>query len=74
MVHGELGRKPWHKVITEARLTKKFTTDEEGTVLLLPRMLVEKSLEVERRRFYVLSADIEAEVVRDTRWLHRLEK
>ena len=41
-------------VITETRLTKKVIADEEGTVLLLPRMLVEKSLQVERRRFYVL--------------------
>ena len=51
---------PWHMVITETRLTKKVIADEEGAGLQLPRMLVEKSLEVERRRFYVSSADIEA--------------
>ena len=39
---------PWHMVITETRLTKKVIADEEGTGLLLPRMVVEKSLEVER--------------------------
>ena len=51
---------PWHMMITETRLTKKVIADEEGAGLLLPRIVVEKSLEVERRRFYVLSADIEA--------------
>ena len=49
---------PWH-MITETRLTKKVIADKEGVGLLLPRKLVEKSLEVERRRLYVLSADIE---------------
>ena len=49
-----------HTAIAETRLTKKFITDEEGTDLLLPRMLVEKSPDVERGRFYVLFADIEA--------------
>ena len=49
-----------HTVITEIRLTKKFITDEGGAGPLLPRMLVEKLPEVERRRLYVLSADIEA--------------
>ena len=42
------------------KLTKKSTTDEEGMDLLLPRMLVEKSPEVQRGRFYFLYADIEA--------------
>ena len=51
---------PWHTVITETRLTKKFITDEEGALLLLPRMLVEKPPEVERGRLYVVSADVEA--------------
>ena len=51
---------PWHTVITETRLTKKFITDEEGAGILLPRMLVEKPPEVERRRLYVFSANIEA--------------
>ena len=41
-------------------MTKKFIKDEEGTDLLLPRMLVKKLLEIERGRFYVLSVDIEA--------------
>ena len=51
---------PLHTLIAETRLTKKFITDEEGTDLLLSRMLVKKLLEVECRKFYVLSANIEA--------------
>ena len=51
---------PWHTVITETRLTKKVIADEEGAGLPLPRIVAEKALEVERRRFYVLSADMEA--------------
>ena len=47
-------------VIPELKLTKKVTTDEEGTVFKLPRIVVEKRREVERRRFYVLSTDVEA--------------
>ena len=47
-------------VITDTRLTKKVIADEDGMGLLLPRILVENSQEVERRRFYVLFADIEA--------------
>ena len=47
-----------HMVITETRLTKKFITDEEGAGLLSPRIVAEKSPVVERRRFYVLFADI----------------
>ena len=50
---------PWHMVITETRLMKKFITDEKGVGLLLPRMLVEKSLEVGHRKLYVFFADIE---------------
>ena len=42
------------------KLTKKFIKDEDGTDLLLPRMVVEKLPQVERGRFYVLFADIEA--------------
>ena len=49
-----------HTAIAETNLTKKFITDYEGTDLLLPRMLVEKSPEVERGRFYVLFVDVEA--------------
>ena len=57
---------PWpmlirsHMVITEIILTKKFITDEEGAGLLLPKIVAEKPPEVERRRFHVLSANIEA--------------
>ena len=51
---------PWHRRIAETRLMKKFITDEEGTDLLLPRILVRKSLEVERGGFYIQFADIEA--------------
>ena len=47
-------------VITETRLTKKFITDEEGAGFLSSRIVAEKPPEVERRRLYVLSADIEA--------------
>ena len=47
-------------VLTETRLTKKFITDEGGAGLLLPRTVTEKPPEVERRRFSVLSADVEA--------------
>ena len=57
---------PWpmligaHMVITEIKMTKKFVTDKEVMDLLLPKIVAEKPPEVERRRFYVLSADIEA--------------
>ena len=47
-------------VITETRFTKKLITDEEGAGLLLPRIGADKPPEVERRRFYVLSANVEA--------------
>ena len=50
----------WQMVITETRLTKKFITDEEGAGLLLPRIGTDKPPEVERIRFYVLSANVEA--------------
>ena len=43
-------------VITETRLRKNVIADEEGEGLQLQGLLVEKSLEVEHRRFYVLSA------------------
>ena len=42
----------WHMVNTETRLTKKVVPDEEAG-LLLPRIVVKKTLEVECRRFYV---------------------
>ena len=41
------------------QLTKKFSTDEEGTDLLLHRMWVKRLVEVERGTSYVLFADIE---------------
>ena len=47
-------------VAPEWKLTKKVTADKEGAGPLLPRIVVEKTLEVETRRFYDLSADIEA--------------
>ena len=49
------------KVIPELKLTKKVTVDEEGAIFKLPRIVFEvsRSREVERRRFYVLSSDIE---------------
>ena len=51
---------PLASSVTETKLMKKFSIDEEGTDLLLPRMLVMKLLEVERGRLYVLFTDIEA--------------
>ena len=43
----------------EVKLTKKVTADK-GVGPPLPRIVVERAPEVEPRRFYVLSADIEA--------------
>ena len=45
---------------TELKLTKKVTADKEGAAPPWPRIVVERTPEVEPRRFYVLSADIEA--------------
>ena len=50
----------WKMMKPELKLTKRVTADEEGTRLMMPRIVVEKPREVERRRFYVLSTDIEA--------------
>ena len=47
-------------VAPELRLTKKVTADKEGPGPPLPRIVVERVPEVETRRFYVLSADIQA--------------
>ena len=44
----------------ELKLTKKVTADEEGTGFMMQRIVAEKPRELERRRFYFLSADIEA--------------
>ena len=63
-IREDLFGNPWHRrlhaAIVGTKLTKKFCTDEEGTDLLLPRMLFKKPLEVERGRFYVLFADVAA--------------
>ena len=50
---------PWQMVALELKLTKKVTA-EKGAGTPLPRIVVERSPELEPRRFYVLSADIEA--------------
>ena len=42
------------------KLMKKVTADREGAGPPLPRIVVERAPEAEPRRFYVLSADIEA--------------
>ena len=47
-------------VAPELKLAKKATVDKEGAGPPLPRIVVERAPEVEPRRFYVLSADIEA--------------
>ena len=47
-------------VAPELRLTKKVTADKERAGPPLPRIVVERVLEFEPRKFYVLSANIEA--------------
>ena len=47
-------------VAPELPLTKKVTADKEGEGPPLPRIVVERTPEVEPRRFHVLSADVEA--------------
>ena len=56
-----------HTMITERKLARRqqmvipeFKLTKKVTVFKLPRVVVEKPREVERRRFYVLSTDIEA--------------
>ena len=51
---------PWQMIAPELKLTKKVTSDKDGGGPPLPRIVVERAPEVERRRFYVWSADIEA--------------
>ena len=51
----------WQMVAPELRLTKKVTADKEGVGSPLPRSVVERVPEAETRRFYVLSAYIEAQ-------------
>ena len=46
-------------VAPELKLTKKVTADKGGAGPPLPIIVVERTPEVENRRFYVLSADIE---------------
>ena len=50
---------PWQMVALEWKLTRNVTADE-GAGPPLQRIVVEIASEVEPRRFYVLSADIEA--------------
>ena len=47
-------------VMTENKIDEEVHHCRRKAGLLLPRMLVEKSLEVERRRLHVLSLDFEA--------------
>ena len=51
---------PCQMVAPELKLTKKVTADKEGAGPPLPRIVVERAPDAEPRRFYVLSADIEA--------------
>ena len=51
---------PWQMVAPDLKLTKNVTADKEGAGPPLPRIVVERAPEVEPRRFFVLSADIEA--------------
>ena len=51
---------PWQMVAPELKLTKKVAADKEGAGPPLPRIVVERAPEAEPRRFYVLSADVEA--------------
>ena len=50
----------WQMMKPEFKLSKRVTADEEGKRVMMPRIVVEKPREVQRRRFYVLSTDIEA--------------
>ena len=50
---------PWQMVAPELKLTKKVKADK-GAGPPLTRIVVERAPEAEPRRFYVLSADIEA--------------
>ena len=59
MGRDEMGRLV-QMVAFELKLTKKDTADRDGAGPSLPRIVVERIPEVGPRRFYVLSADIEA--------------
>ena len=79
----ESGRLVWHSVANGGsriveKLTKKVTADKEGAGLSLPWIVVERAPEVEPRRFYVLSAVIEAhthtlEAAQAVQRLHRMD-
>ena len=56
----DLSDNPLHTVIAETELTDKFIEDEEGTDLLLPRMWVEKPMEIEHRKLCILFAGTQA--------------
>ena len=51
---------PWQMVALELKLSKKVTAGREGAGPPLPRIAAERIPEFEPRRFYALSADIEA--------------
>ena len=51
---------PWQMVAPELKLTKKVTADKLLAGPPLPKIVVERTPEVEPGRFFVLSADIEA--------------
>ena len=59
---------PWQMEVPELKLTKKVTADKEEAGP--PRIVVERAPEVETRRFYVLSTDIEAHGHTDMRQSH----
>ena len=50
---------PWQMEAPELKLTKKVTVDKKKEGPPSPRIVNERAPEVEPRRFYVLSADIE---------------
>ena len=73
----------WHSVAEggmapELELTKNVTADKEKAGPPLPRIVVERALEVEPRRFYVLSATLKLtdmlEAAQDAQRLHRMEE
>ena len=66
-------------VALELKLTKKVTADKEGAGLPLPRIVVERALKVDPRRFYVfclltLKLTDTLEVVLVVLRLHRMEE
>ena len=55
---------PWHMMAAELMLTKKITADKEGAGPPLPRIVVERTPEVDPRRFHVLSETLRLTVTR----------